>query len=636
MTDRTPYGPISIEKEVPEVGGGSMRIRMASPLALLFFVFLNCAPFAGFMEQRLAACPSSIENPWHVILYCDEVHPGDQLGGKKLRKFHAIYMSFKEFGQAALAHEDLWFTIATVRTQVVNKIPGGMSRVFSLVLRELFVDGPLADVGLQLEHANGRKHRLFANLGYFIQDGAAHKQTWHCKGDAGCKLCVLCRNVFSLASEVVGEDVVGEDGESMLCCNVKKYNEIDLATGEDLRWSVRRLNELHDDPSVTDFEVREKALGFTWSPYNILADPAMDPYLDVPKQFFHDWMHMIFVGGVFNMTLHYFLEAIREATKSNVYASLRTYISQWNWPQRLKMKELAKLFSDAKRTANVRAGTFKCAASEGLSLFLVISHWALAILPADTCPAERQSYLALCDIIECMRATMFVIVEGSTILKSVESFLDLYDKAFDIAWSIPKFHWLLHFGDYSDKFGELISCWPLERKHKVPKAYGADVRNTRIYEQSVLHEVVCKHIAALSNADTFNFLRCGLFKPQTACSDMKNWLASHLDVQADRLCAYMSHSARHSVQVVCSIGDVILYKDAEGHLGAGEVWNNLEILGETGVLVQYWTFVSEAHGAMIWEIQEDLGIIFSDEIQDVVIWKKHNATQVKTLIPAHV
>ena len=82
------------------------------------------------------------------------MHPGDQLGGKKLRKFNAIYRSFKEFGMAALSHEDMWFTIATVRTQIVNQIPGGMSKVFSIVLRELFVDGPLADIGLVLQHAD--------------------------------------------------------------------------------------------------------------------------------------------------------------------------------------------------------------------------------------------------------------------------------------------------------------------------------------------------------------------------------------------------------------------------------------------------------------------------------------------------
>ena len=143
-----------------------------------------------------------------------------------------------------------------MRTQVVNQIPGGMWKIFSVVLKELFVDGPLADIGLHLETPAGRTLRLFAKLGYFIQDGAAHKQTWHCKGDAGCKLCVLCRNVFSAASEVV------EDGEEVLCCNAKKYADLDLATSEDLQWAVRRLNELHDDPAISpdEFAIRKKAL----------------------------------------------------------------------------------------------------------------------------------------------------------------------------------------------------------------------------------------------------------------------------------------------------------------------------------------------------------------------------------------
>ena len=38
MNEGTPYGPISVEKEVPITGGGRMRIRMASPLALLFCI----------------------------------------------------------------------------------------------------------------------------------------------------------------------------------------------------------------------------------------------------------------------------------------------------------------------------------------------------------------------------------------------------------------------------------------------------------------------------------------------------------------------------------------------------------------------------------------------------------------------
>ena len=634
MNEKTPYGPISVTREVTTTEGGVARFRMANPLALLYLVFFYCAPFAGFVEQRFAECPQSLDNPWNIVLYCDEVHPGDQLGGKKLRKFHAIYFSFKEFGIAALSHENMWFTIATVRTQVVNTIPGGMSKIFSLVMKELFVDGPLSDLGLLLEH-NGRSHRLFAKLGYFIQDGAAHKQTWHCKGDAGCKLCVLCRNVFSLASEVVGED-----GEELLRCNVKKRSELDLATSADLRYAVRRINELHDAPDFdpTEFEVRQKALGFTWSPYNLLGDVSMDPHLDVPSQFFHDWMHMIFVGGVFNLTLHYFLEAIKEATRSNVYAQLKDYVNEWTLPKRFNLSgKLGDLFENAKRISNVKAGIFKCAASEGLSLYFIISHWALTVLPEDTCPAERKAFLALCDIIDCMRATAYITVAGAKILQSVELFLDLYDKAFGLEWSTPKFHWMLHFGDYADRFGELISCWPLERKHKTPKSYGADVRDTRVYEQSVMHEVICKHIAELMNPDTFDFLRCGLFKPQKAKKDFLEWLADGLElpVNAIQNICMQSHTARHSVQVVCSVGDCILYNDPEGNMCAGEVWSNFEIDGELAVLVQVWAFISIAHGASLWEIKEDLYPVFSKDILDVVSWTKHTATRVKILMPAH-
>ena len=80
-------------------------------------------------------------------------------------------------------------------------------------------------------------------------------------------------------------------------------------------------------------------------------------------------------------------------------------------------------------------------------------------------------------------------------------------------WSTPKFHWALHMGDYYDEFEELVNCWPLERKHKVPKSNGQDIRNTRIYQRSVLHEVVSDHLFKLSDPETFAFTRLGLLKP---------------------------------------------------------------------------------------------------------------------------
>ena len=61
-----------------------------------------------------------------------------------------------------------------------------------------------------------------------------------------------------------------------------------LANSVDLVWVVGHLNTLRDDPTISEdeFETREKALGFTWSPYNLLGGPDVDPYLDVTQQFF--------------------------------------------------------------------------------------------------------------------------------------------------------------------------------------------------------------------------------------------------------------------------------------------------------------------------------------------------------------
>ena len=103
-------------------------------------------------------------------------------------------------------------------------MPGGMSVVFGTILRELFADGPMLDVGFELNRP-GKTIRLFIRLGLFIMDGLAHKSVCHCKGDMGSKCCVVCRNVFSAVSEIADED----DGSQLFRCNVTKYSELDLA-----------------------------------------------------------------------------------------------------------------------------------------------------------------------------------------------------------------------------------------------------------------------------------------------------------------------------------------------------------------------------------------------------------------------
>ena len=60
----TPYGPISIEKGVPRLGGGNLvKLRNASPLAMLWMLYAACIPFAAFMDRCMEEYPPSADAP---------------------------------------------------------------------------------------------------------------------------------------------------------------------------------------------------------------------------------------------------------------------------------------------------------------------------------------------------------------------------------------------------------------------------------------------------------------------------------------------------------------------------------------------------------------------------------------------
>jgi hypothetical protein len=124
-----------------------------------------------------------------------------------------------------LAKEDAWLPVVIQRSALVDKISAGMSQIFALTCKQFFTSTGLSRTdmrfaGIVLETGvRQRSHgsvdnvcmdletyRLWMKLGIFVQDGAAHKCTFHCKGDAGTKFCMQCVNLYAEKSEVVDED----------------------------------------------------------------------------------------------------------------------------------------------------------------------------------------------------------------------------------------------------------------------------------------------------------------------------------------------------------------------------------------------------------------------------------------------
>ena len=152
-------------------------------------VFRKSKRLRKLIDKQLALKPCTPDKPWNIILYSDEVTPGNTHSSQNDRKFQAVYWSFLEFGPWALSHEEYWFPLMTEYSSVVKGCSGGLSQVFASLLKLFFEPGgfnaaPSAG-GILLESLSVR---FFAERRGVLQDGGAHKAVWHFRD--GSKMCM--------------------------------------------------------------------------------------------------------------------------------------------------------------------------------------------------------------------------------------------------------------------------------------------------------------------------------------------------------------------------------------------------------------------------------------------------------------
>ena len=69
-----------------------------------------------------------------MLLYSDEVTPGNPLATMNNRNFHAVYWSFLELGENALFNE-AWLTIMVEYSKNINKVKAGLSQVIAQLVK---------------------------------------------------------------------------------------------------------------------------------------------------------------------------------------------------------------------------------------------------------------------------------------------------------------------------------------------------------------------------------------------------------------------------------------------------------------------------------------------------------------------
>ena len=617
----TPYGRIQYTHELPAANGAaSLKLELVNPLALLYHACLQGGGFSDFFLSRLAQVPPSLQNRWHLIMYSDGITPGDAFRTSNKRKVDVVYFSFLEFGGAALAHEDAWFTLVAKRSVEIAAAAGQLSAVIAKCTKAFFGElHNLEDGGLLLDFPDGSRHMFFASLAISVQDELAHKQTWCCKGASGLRSCMVCIDYAEASSELADFDETG-----LVRTNILHPRDLRMHTDESLRAVVHRLRDTATDGNL---ERRETALGFRHDPYSILLDASLYTVIKPISQYMHDWMHVVMLG-VFPVCMHLVMEAMRNRFHYNV---LDDYMQAWRWPSRVGGSGgTAKHIFDAKHETPSRKNKhFKCSASEALSAVPIIAHFfRQAVLPLAV-GAERAAVvvlLALVLVIEMLQNITRCSVLPDDFEAAVSNFMTLYVAAFGWDSMISKFHALLHLCRELRRHGTLVSCWVHERKHKTLKRYAQDHCNGPSYERSVLGEATAHHLWALRQPGAFNF-RIGLIEPRNAsphlCATVREALGCNNVLEG--------FTSRFDVYSTCSRGDVVLVDD-NGHLVAGEVWNHLTVDGVHVSVISTWALVERHLHHSTWRVREQPDFWDTERIVANVI-SSRSGDRVTVLLP---
>ena len=627
MESETPYGPILQYITVIDKSDTPQRIPIADPFATLWCFVKECsteanAGFKRFFRQKLLEKPPTLDDPWNIVMYTDEVTPGNVLAVVNNRKFHAIYWSFMELGSNALSREEAWFTVLLEFSTWVNLMHAGLSQVFKQCIKHFFQPHGFnyATSGILLEFPDGDV-RLWARLSGVLQDGGAHKFVWHLRGDGASKFCVLCKNLFTAES-----NVVDSDGTNLLRCNCINLAELVPETGHTLRTNARFLASKADLPPGK-FTRLQQALGLTYHKHALLLDPELDAVFDPCETYQHDSMHGLYVDGAVNLVVYLLFETfIRIGI--DVYSVFCEFVSRWTWPARAAGDHLADIFTHARAEKHRAAKHIKCQASDLLSLIGVLAHFTKTVLMAaardnEDCVNACSAFLALVEVCELIAATVRYEVKPARLLGKVHRTLELFVAAFGLEWLTPKLHWMLHYAETLAKNGRLFNCFCLERKHKVPKSYADDYKNiTRSSSKNILSEVVCHHLVKLKTPGVFDFtvgLVGGRPCPRRARQGILKFLGTEFaDDDID-----VAHVSRINAYEVCHKGDVVLLKDGDV-VKAGKIAQHFVLAGVPFSLVHPWTLVRRVANTemIIWRTTADAELW---ETTDILAAVEHTA-----------
>ena len=107
VKEKTPYGSLHQVINLDMLDGPPSGFEVQHPLSILYKACKDSHAMASLVRSVVASRMPSVAEPLSIILYADEISPGNQLAYKSARKVWAVYWTILEFGSAVHSDEEL-------------------------------------------------------------------------------------------------------------------------------------------------------------------------------------------------------------------------------------------------------------------------------------------------------------------------------------------------------------------------------------------------------------------------------------------------------------------------------------------------------------------------------------------------
>ena len=476
----------------------------------------------SILRQLWMKQPCTYDSPYHLVIYADEVVPGNVLRLDNRRKIFCVYIAIREVGPTYLKNEFLWVPVAALRSKVVKGIPGGLSACFAHLCRRLFIHDRVRESGvtLDLDLPQSRFATFYFRLGNIVADGYALRAAYSSKGSSGKVPCLLCNNVLN-------ERVASPGLVHISCAEVEKFQ---LASDADLWRKADHLHALCGTTTKTAFEHKQLLYGLTYCPEGLLWDRSLRPYVHPASCTSYDSMHCLVGNGVAQNETGYLLSALKGIGVT--WQHLRRYTaSDWHFNAASGSSAILRAsFAEAREKAWASSGAFKSTASEMLMMQPVLLHFLHTVVqPTNQLQPHLASYEALGRLLHIVRLAKDGQPVHGGLQEAAKAHSVLFARAYPGEEVKPKDHYTHHLAGQVKKDGILVDAFVGERKNGTVKRLAEDLKNTSCFEKSLLMRVAGTQLDQVSSND---FARNRLENPKESAELARSYGAASATISS--------------------------------------------------------------------------------------------------------